>query len=230
MSSSNPTSNVLVIDTEQYSGNFEREMCAYITGQFGDCGVGREFAEQYSSEIKHLSWWEDHICAEEDDEGYGCYRPAAIWATPGWFNNGMGGHFKDTLRNEAKAAKAAISSMISYNKSQLKTVQDRLNRGDFEAYPGWTQKACEAFVRKCEEDVKRVATPAKYPAYLSVAVFVDEFPPEEVWLEFQQRARDFAENYDTISKRLYSQEKLTVTGFRQLPPSPKRKRLSTKSR
>lgn len=221
MSSSNPTSNVLVIDTEQYSGNFEREMCAYVTGQFGDCGVGSELVDAYSSSIKHLSWWDEHTCAEDDDKGYGCYRPASIWTTPGWFNNGMGGHFKDTLRNEVKATKAAVSSMIAYNKGQLQQATERLKNGEFEAHPGWTKQACEAFVKKCEQDIERVSQGAKYPAYLSVAVFVDEFPPEEVWAEFQSRARYFAENYATISKRAYSEKSLTITGFRQLPPSPK---------
>jgi hypothetical protein len=33
---------VFIIDTEQYAGNFEREMCAYCTGILGDCEVGED--------------------------------------------------------------------------------------------------------------------------------------------------------------------------------------------
>ena len=36
---------LFVIDTDSYSGNFEREMCAYCTGQIGDCEVGIEHAD-----------------------------------------------------------------------------------------------------------------------------------------------------------------------------------------
>jgi len=39
-----------IIDTDQYAGNFEREMCAYLTGTVGECGVGDEFAELFSKE------------------------------------------------------------------------------------------------------------------------------------------------------------------------------------
>ncbi|KKK83825.1 hypothetical protein LCGC14_2789530, partial [marine sediment metagenome] len=31
---------IFIIDTDSYAGNFEREMCAYITGRVGECGVG----------------------------------------------------------------------------------------------------------------------------------------------------------------------------------------------
>ena len=31
-----------VVDTDTYAGNFEREMCAFMTGITGACGVGKE--------------------------------------------------------------------------------------------------------------------------------------------------------------------------------------------
>ena len=34
-----------IIDTEQYSGNFERQMTAYMTAQIGDCEVGEELVD-----------------------------------------------------------------------------------------------------------------------------------------------------------------------------------------
>ena len=40
-----------IIDTEQYSGNFERELCAYMTGQIGGCEKGLEDAEIARQEI-----------------------------------------------------------------------------------------------------------------------------------------------------------------------------------
>ncbi len=36
-----PNPYLFVIDTDTYAGNFEREMCAYVTGQIGECEVSR---------------------------------------------------------------------------------------------------------------------------------------------------------------------------------------------
>ena len=33
-----------IVDTDSYAGNFEREMCAYMTGHIGECSVGEEYA------------------------------------------------------------------------------------------------------------------------------------------------------------------------------------------
>lgn len=60
-----------IIDTDSYAGNFEREMCAHITGCVGDCGVGEEFAE---AEISKLF---PNVQNVPDDNG--CYRPTSCW-------------------------------------------------------------------------------------------------------------------------------------------------------
>jgi len=44
-----------IIDTNEYAGNFEREMCAYCTGQIGDCGVGEEEAEKFEKILCRFS-------------------------------------------------------------------------------------------------------------------------------------------------------------------------------
>lgn len=36
----------LLVKTNCYAGNFERELCAFMTGQVGDCEVGDEFVEE----------------------------------------------------------------------------------------------------------------------------------------------------------------------------------------
>lgn len=105
MAAENVTSVVVAIDTNEYSGNFERPMCAFITGQVGECGVGDELIEEALEELAQdtfnntLEWIEDHIVSESDDNG--CRRPASIWPTPGRANNGRGGHFDaDNLPKE----------------------------------------------------------------------------------------------------------------------------------
>lgn len=82
------TRYALVIDTEQYSGNFERQLCAFTTGQIGGCEVGDDYARLYD-EPEPFENIEQR--ADEDD---GCHRPCSIWPTPGWSNDGKGIHTK----------------------------------------------------------------------------------------------------------------------------------------
>ncbi len=80
-----------VIDTTEYAGNFEREMCAYITGCVGDCEVGIDIAEKVRDEIKQSNFFEeidDLVCRLPDDNG--CYRPVSTGPTPGLVNDGHG--------------------------------------------------------------------------------------------------------------------------------------------
>lgn len=61
----------IVVKTNSYAGNFEREMCAYMTGIVGECEVGSEFIEE---EISPL--FENSVKSKPDD--HGCYRPIAL--------------------------------------------------------------------------------------------------------------------------------------------------------
>lgn len=77
----NTTKWIFVIDTKQYAGNFEREMCAYITGEYGECGVGETFATLFHKEVdppnSDESIFTDIIEHRPDD--HGCCRPCSIW-------------------------------------------------------------------------------------------------------------------------------------------------------
>ena len=66
-----------IILTDQYTGNFERELCAYCTGVVGDCGVGEKqrtkFIEDYSEEKADEIW---ELLEQRYDEG--CARPVSV--------------------------------------------------------------------------------------------------------------------------------------------------------
>ena len=124
----------IIIDTENHAGNFEREICAYITGQFGECHVGEDIAEMSEENIKHFDWFKEHVLHKQDEDDEYMHRPASVSPTPGFYNNGRGGIF----RNEDES--------------------------------GGT--------RKC-------------PAYLSVEIYLNEYPPENVLNEFIDRAKVF---------------------------------------
>ena len=61
----------ILIRTDMYAGNFERSMCAHLTGHIGECEVGEELVVE---EIRTL--FESVIGNEQDDNG--CYRPVAL--------------------------------------------------------------------------------------------------------------------------------------------------------
>jgi len=216
MHNKNITSIVIAIDTEQYSGNFERQMCAYITGQIGECGVGKEIA---AAEAKNIKWFNKHVTREDDDSDFHCYRPTSIWETPGWFNNGAGKHFKDTVENIEKAKEKAIKFITDYHSKQKEMIEERIKNQDFESTKtGWTEKACHRTLKNIEQSIQKVKeSTTQYPAYLSVAIFVDKIPPENVMDEITQRAKDFATK--TLNYNNNKPYNLTLTGFRVLEPS-----------
>lgn len=67
--------HAIVIQTNLYSGNFEREMCAYITGSYGECEVGEEIADMVNHDLEiPLYEYTDSLM---DDNG--CRRPVSIY-------------------------------------------------------------------------------------------------------------------------------------------------------
>ena len=62
-----------LIKTDSYAGNFEREMCAYITGVVGECGVGKQYKNE---EVANLFY--ENISFVPDE--HGCSRPVSMLA------------------------------------------------------------------------------------------------------------------------------------------------------
>ncbi len=182
---------LLVIDTDSYSGNFERELTAYLTGQLGECGVGDKMAAIFAEDAKTNKPPVDfdvEVFSEPDDKG--CARPCTIFPTPGWYNDGMGGHYK--VGDEEKALKA-------YQKTQ----EDEVNRekARYEDYlknmpTGWTEKAVQRELKTLEkrlDDAKKRKKVAKYPAYQSVAIFFLDRPSKKTIEWLKERAKGYPE-------------------------------------
>lgn len=91
---------ILVIDTNNYAGNFEREMIAFCTGLVGDCGVGEEQAEQFeqdeSLELNDLM--DENLLYFPDD--HGCSRPATIWQSESGYYNSVACFISDEVSVE----------------------------------------------------------------------------------------------------------------------------------
>lgn len=66
----------IVVETDSYAGNFEREMCAFMTGHIGECEVGLEEQKLYLLKYDPI----EEITDVADE--HGCYRPVEIVCTP----------------------------------------------------------------------------------------------------------------------------------------------------
>jgi hypothetical protein len=234
MAAEKVTSVVVAIDTNEYSGNFEREMCAFITGQIGECGVGDRLILEAREELAEdtfnntLEWIEESIVQESDDNG--CYRPCSIWPTPGWYNNGMGGHYKDEPVSEEQALKDNYEALVNYTAGQLAMVTASIENNDFEdsSKPGaWDKAACIRTKNRIDKELAEAKAKVKvnkWPAYMSVAIFFEEVPPKEVMDVIIERAKRFAE--ERPDWRSYKGEKkpLMISAIRVLEPTGVKKR------
>lgn len=184
---------LFVIDTADYAGNFERELCGYITGRVGECGVGQELGELFVQETKLESF--SNVVEEADD--HGCHRPATIYPTKGYYNNGLGEHFADKPENYGKA-------LLAYNTSEVATLTEDLTRyarylRDFEKdksiRENWTIKRIEKEISATEKRIikaKRNSKFTKYPAYQSVAISFERKPTLVQITIMKERATKFA--------------------------------------
>jgi hypothetical protein len=102
-----------VVDTTTYAGSFERQLTAYCTGCVGECGVGERMADLFLEEERSFAEELKNTIAQVPDE-HGCLRPASIFPTPGWWNDGLGNEWPNedwgkehTIEQYRKAAREA---------------------------------------------------------------------------------------------------------------------------
>lgn len=153
---------IFIVDTNSYAGNFEREMTAFCTGQYGECGVGEETADAFFRDHPDMADDFASIISHVPDE-HGCHRPTSIWTTPGWWNDGMGNEWPDSMRGTPEALAEYRRSLEQYLKSSSLTGADQ------EVSP----------------------EPGRYPAYLSVAMFFGSEPSQEMLDFMMGRAHAF---------------------------------------
>jgi hypothetical protein len=165
-------------------------MCAYATGQLGECGVGREEVDENTP---YADWWEEHIVQQEDE---GRYCIVSITSTPGYINDGMGGHYVDTPENREVAYAASVEKMIAYYKPYRDRIEHRLREKNFEednGGHGWTEEACNRTLKNMDDRIQQLREQRQvYPAYQSIVIDVNEPPPGVVMIHFESRIREFA--------------------------------------
>jgi len=193
---------VFAIDTDQYAGNFERQMVGYITGQFGECGVGKSESDVFWDDFAG-----DPILISDDETIFddvvslpdhnGCCRPATIWPTPGWFNDGMGGHYQDGQEEEAQ------------KEWVRKCIREANDPGSL--HPANHQEHKERWLEQSKKSM------TKYPAYQSVAVLWGDKPCETAIEIMIKRSHRFCSSYvKTTSSGVISllRPYIKILGFR----------------
>lgn len=162
---------VFVIDTEQYAGNFERQLTAFSTGNIGGCEVGNAEAGQFADDLGEDAVFEN-IERRPDDTG--CFRPTSIWPTPGWFNHGMGGHFRE---GDDEAASKHYDEAVTKESNRHPYQSDEANS---EHRQRW---------------ISKVGNFGNHPAYLSVAIFFGTKPTAEQISIMRERSYAFASSH-----------------------------------
>jgi hypothetical protein len=107
---------ILAIDTDSYSGNFERELVSYVTGLTGEDQYhgereAEDFREWAESEGLNPHMFEP-IVEETKDSEYGWRLPIML-ATPGRLNNGTGQHYDAAPDEKGWAAYESVGFALS---------------------------------------------------------------------------------------------------------------------
>ena len=109
---------VFVIDTNQYAGNFEREMCAHLTGVIGECEVGEEYVDKNITKM-----FDEDIQQCGDD--HGCYRPCEIVSNEDRKSQSVGIFFNkkpteeqiETMKSRSYTFNKKRKELESYNRN-----------------------------------------------------------------------------------------------------------------
>jgi len=186
---------LFVIDTEEYSGNFEREMCAFITGHIGECGVGQDKAILYRKQTRKEAL--EFIQSKPDD--HGCNRPVRIYPTPGWFNHGYGGHFRDGQEKKA---------LVAMKKYVVKDCGEHIKQVKVNTWSDAEKRREIANTEKKINDAIEQKEVNKFPSYQSVCIFCSRRPTDNEIKFMKKRAMKFrkglAKGFRLIEEKIVS--------------------------
>lgn len=109
----------ILIKTDSYAGNFERELCAHLTGHIGECGVGDNYVDESIAEK-----FENYVAQEEDE---GCYRPVNLGYDFGysnddviiWFNEKPTEELIDIIKERLETFNETKLKLESWNKDVI---------------------------------------------------------------------------------------------------------------
>jgi len=194
-----------VVDTNKYAGNFKRHLCGYMTGDGGEY----DHADVDAVFVKEVG--DDHPLGDlmvyrvTDDDDVPIHAPVRIYPNPRWFSNGKGSHFR--VDDPAAVNKA----LAAWKKSEIGLNEDMLRRAKLSG----VQEIIDYYQRQIDEAKARTEAPWNFPAYTSVAIFLDQQPTQEQIDFLKTRAHRFVEfcRSDCEAARRLPRD-LEIEGFR----------------
>lgn len=178
------------IDTDTYAGNIERDLCAYCTGEVGECGVGEDYAKMFIDSFGPL--FEGIIDSLPDDNG--CHRPTSLGYTPGVFQSG---ELLWVKGQEAQALEAYKKYMIDYYRgvqAGVQKVKDRLLAGE-QVPGGWTVAVCDRDINRNQREIDKIEVLTEAPVHEApntVEIYFSQQPDESAIQLMKERALEFA--------------------------------------
>jgi len=196
-----------IIDTNSYAGNFERNMCAYLTGQIGDCEVGddiaAEFEEQFPDEYAEF---QDIIGSDSDE--HGCSRPCEMCHTEGRFGFVSASKTYDEGEDidMEDVRKQIVANIESYYKTWIQQAEAAIDNGHAE----WAND-----LRGYREAIAKSHTDpiVKTPVYESVRIIFNKKPTEKQIKFMQDRAMKFIRDTAMLKEHRTSFD-IEIRGFR----------------
>lgn len=185
---------LFVVDTTIYAGNFDREMIAWTTGAIGGCGMGEEQARVARRDADVSSIPTPLLFPDE----HGCRRPATVWPTPGWFNDGLGNHWPNDA--DPAAVVARYDEAVREEAEHIRKVYDHK--------PKYGEREANTWLRE------HLGTPGRYPSYQSVAVGFAEEPSEATLDILVRRTRDFCTRTRKRMSKPYGPYTIPLIGMR----------------
>lgn len=184
-----------IVDTNQYSGSWEREMCAFMTGHVGDCGTEKRTAEAYLEEFPLFP----SVKKMEDEDG--CRRPVEIYPTPGYWNNGLGFAFQSG--QEAIALMEYQTYSQEYYRGHIERVENHRGKG----IEGWTDDVIDREIKRLQEQIDRAMEKTevtKHDSYQSIFIYLSAAPTAEQQAFLEKRAYAYAKKkgFEIIGFRL----------------------------
>ena len=197
-----------VVDTT--TGPDPREMVAYMTGEV-DEDVDEDLARTADIALRKTAprarrWLRRHVARVADEHGH--ERPADTYPTPGWFNDGMGTCHREGT-DPAVVQAAHHEATRAYYEPLAKQSEARAAAANSQdVADGWLKNAA-----RHREQIAN-AKAGHYPAYLSVACWLDKAPPPHVIAVLVARAAAYAAEHGIEVTGYHVVKQLAVVRWR----------------
>lgn len=199
----------IIIKTGSCSGNFEREIVAYITGVA--LHRGEEMASLAEKELdpEVLQYFEDQVVIRNYDNDY--EDTCSIYPDEDFVCTGMGGIYPREWLDDPEKVKIMgeeyIKAQEDWTLPNIKGTQailERLEKG--ESVNGWTIEDAKRDIADGEETIKEAREKAergelfRYPGYTSIIFQLHEKPSPKIIEIIKTRARYFCDHFPELEK------------------------------